>query len=286
MQTQSKENNIIKFGLENYNLDIQSDIYLTGYEEGKKEIVILVKKLLEKIEFIKNDELINSIILNEKKELENIQKSENNNFEKEENYSSSWEGSFNYNWEVLKADILGQPIYITYENDLSNGTFRNQLVLKTNYGEKRLGNPGKIEGKTELESNFPDLLLFTVPFPGCPIPVSFNLILSGSIGFSVSFDPLNSQFIVSLNGEISVKAEINIGIKTVISISFGAQGVLLNIGARTNIIVDSSGSIPTGALDISAGKVTVYIQGKVSFWKIFDISITIFNGWAKTIEIP
>ena len=243
LQTQNKEKDIINFGLDNYNLNTQSDISLIGYEEEKKEIVKFVEKLMEKIEFIKNDELINSIILKEKKEFENEQKkSENNNdFEIEENNSPSlrklgWSMEFSYSWDVLKTDILGQSISIRYENILSNGIFQNQLVLNTRFGIRKIGNSYITENKIVYEISFPDIPLFTMPFPGCPFPISFNLIIGGSIGYSVSF---NGNFKASLTGELIAKAEIEFEIKNIISISIGAEGVILGINANTNIAINS-----------------------------------------------
>ena len=246
-------------------------------------------KINGKNRILKNDELINSIILEEKKEFENEQKkSENNNyFEIEENNSPSlrklgWSMEFSYSWDVLKTDILGQSISIRYENILSNGIFQNQLVLNTRFGIRKIGNSYITENKIVYEISFPDIPLFTMPFPGCPFPISFNLIIGGSIGYSVSF---NGNFKASLTGELIAKAEIEFGIKNIISISIGAEGVILGINANTNIAINSYGCIPSGSLDIYVGKVSLYIQGKIFIWRIFYIKLTIFEVWKKFIEL-
>ena len=126
LQTQKKENDLMDFGLDNYNLDFSSDIFSTGSFKDQKELVKLVNKLSKKFEFIKSDELIHLIL---SKEQEQMRKKQNDIIYASKEKVNLFNGtnlrklktkfdtefSFTNSWVLCKFDIFGETITISYD---------------------------------------------------------------------------------------------------------------------------------------------------------------------------
>ena len=67
LQTQKNDEQTLDFGLQDFTYEIISEIVSTKNEEERKEEVQLVKRLSKKLKFVKNDDLIESLLLKEKK---------------------------------------------------------------------------------------------------------------------------------------------------------------------------------------------------------------------------
>ena len=65
LETQKEDEQTHDFGLQNFTYDIASEIKSTKNEENHQENIQLVKKLSEKLNFIKSDDLMKSLLLKE-----------------------------------------------------------------------------------------------------------------------------------------------------------------------------------------------------------------------------
>lgn len=294
LKTQKQENEVLDFGLDNYNLNIDSEISMSHYDVEQKELSQLIKKLSQKLVFIKSEDLIKSILAKEQEEIKNEQKNENLNeseseFEQEYfTYSNGlrkllWAGSFSYRFDFIKTNILGQTIEVYYEIELSNEEIKNELCLDSSFITLKLGNSGVFSNKEQKKKELGKIPLFKIPFPGCPIPISINFEISGNIGFSVGYDEKTEEFSITLNGELSANAEVEAGIKYIFTISVGANGVLIGVSATSNITRDLALYIPKHSIKIYGGKITLYVQAKIFIWRLFYIGFEIFKGWSKTL---
>ena len=300
LKTQKEENEVLDFGLDNYIVDIKSEISALSYEEEQKELSQLVKRLSEKLQFINSEDLMKSIISKEQEEIKKDQ--ENHNSEEseskfeEENYSSNnlrnllWSGGFFYKIDFIKTNILGQSVEIFYEIGLDDGEIKNELCLDTSLITIKLGNPGVFSNKNQKKKKLGTIPLFTIPFPGCPIPISFNFEINGELGFSVAYDEDLRDFSISLTGELSANAEVEVGIKYIFSVSVGANGVIIGVTATSKINTDSyidgkTPIIPTHSIEIYGGQISLFVRAKLFIWQIFYIGINIFNGWSKKITL-
>lgn len=82
----------------------------------------------------------------------------------------------------------------------------------------------------------------------------FNL---GNCGFQIDF---TKTFSLSINGELSAKAEVSAGIKGFISLDIGDKGVLIGI-ASTSIIPLSNDIKLSHSIKIYTGEVSLYARG-------------------------
>ena len=170
---------------------------------------------------------------------------------------------------------------------LEGGIVSNLLCLQTSFGSIKIGNLGVFTKKDLPKQELGQIPLFTIPFFGCPIPLSLNFEISGEIGFSIEYDNAASSFSITLNGQLSANVDVEAGIGSLVSISVGANGVLIGVQSTSKIEKNSLDEyIPTHSIDIAGGEITLYIQGKVSFWTIFYLDMKVFNGWSKTISLP
>ena len=290
LQTQKKENDLMDFGLDNYNLDFSSDIFSTGSFKDQKELVKLVNKLSEKFEFIKSDELIHLIL---SKEQEQMRKKQNDIIYASKEKVNLFNGtnlrklktkfdtefSFTNSWVLCKFDIFGETITISYDIEISKGVVENHLVLDAGIISLKIGNLGVTDITKDL-MKINDIPLFVLLFIGVPFPISFQFIISGNCGFQIDF---TKTFSLSINGELSAKAEVSAGIKGFISLDIGDKGVLIGI-ASTSIIPLSNDIKLSHSIKIYTGEVSLYARGQLFIWEIFYISITIIRGWSKTFN--
>lgn len=102
-----------------------------------------------------------------------------------------------------------------------------------------------------------DIPLFVLLFIGVPFPISFQFIISGNCGFQIDF---TKTFSLSINGELSAKAEVSAGIKGFISLDIGDKGVLIGI-ASTSIIPLSNDIKLSHSIKIYTGEASLYARG-------------------------
>ena len=243
-----------------------------------------MKRLSKKLKFVKNDVLMESLLLKEqKKEKEENQKNNEDLDNSKQLRNLDFEGSFNYRWNLLAANILGRDVSIRYEIDLRGGILKNRLILSCGQLEIPIGNSGTSSNKKE-SIDAGDKTLFTVPFPGTPIPVSFSFKVSGTVGFVVDLNPQSREFTISLSGSLTAKAELGAGVEGVAKIDVGAKGTLISIKAYNLITQTSDSYIQQGKIHISGSEITCYVYGQLQTFEVFDASRTFLKSWSKVIE--
>ena len=293
LQTQKNDEQTLDFGLQDFTYEIISEIVSTKNEEERKEEVQLVKRLSKKLKFVKNDDLIESLLLKEQekekeengenKDLEENQKNNEDLDNSKQLRNLEFEGSFSYKWNLVAANILGQDILIEYEIGLEDGSLKNILTLSCGKLKMKLGNSGTSSNKKENKDTG-DKKLFTVPFPGTPIPVSFSFKVSGNIGYGVDIDIPSRKFTISLSGKLVAKAELGAGVEGVAEIAVGAEGTLISVKASNTITKTSDSFFNQGKIHISGGEIKCYVYGKLISFKVFNLSKTFLKGWSKVIE--
>ena len=305
LETQKENNETVDFGLQNFTYDIDSEIKSTKNEINKEESVQLIKKLTEKLKFIKSDDLMESLLLKEKeknkelddeeeenfKRVEKKQKNETNeeNSEIESNNSKQvrkllWEGSFSRSWALAHSNILGKTVTLKYEISLSDGGLSNVLIVACGYVELYFGNTGTRKDKHQPETRTGDKQLFKIPFPGTPIPVMFSFKLGGSFSYDVSFDVYSKEFSIAKKAEFYAKAELGAGIDGVAEISVGAQGTLIGLAAESTFTWKGRYYVGINSIVASGCKINCYVAGRLMNRDVFKVSKDFLDGWEKRIN--
>ena len=310
LETQKENEDTLDFGLQNFTYDITSEIKSTKNEENKLENVQIVKKLSEKLKFIKSDDLMKSLLLKEQEkdsELDEnfeenedfkkiVKKEENEKNEEKEEKSEielsnskqvrklGWEGSFSRSWTIASSNILGKTVTLKYEISLSGGELSNTLSVSCGYVTLLFGNTGTTRNKNKPEKSTDDKELFKIPFPGTPIPVTFSFKVGGSIGYDIYYDTYKNKFSVSCTGEFYAKAELGAGVSGVAEIAVGAKGTLISMTTESTLTKISSYSYTSSnSLYVSGGTINCYVSGKLLNHEVFNISKDFLRGWSKRL---
>ena len=305
LETQKENEETLDFGLQNFTYDIDSEIKSTKNEENKEESVQLIKKLTEKLKFIKSDDLMESLLFKEKEknkegddeedeDFKRVGKKKDNetneeNSEIESNNSKQvrklkWEGSISRSWTLAHSNILGKTVSLKYEISLSDGELSNTLIVACGYVELYFGNIGTTRDKHKPERSTGDKELFKIPFPGTPIPVTFSFNVGGSLGYDVYYDIYSKEFTISETGELYAKAELGAGIDGVAEIDVGAQGTIISLGAETTFTWKGSYYAYINSIIVSGGKINCYVAGKLLNHDVFKVSKDFLKGWEKRIN--
>ena len=231
--------------------------------------------------------MIESSLLKEqgKEKEENEENQENN-----EDLDSSkqlrnleFSGVFNFTWNLFNANILGKDISIKYEVYLCCGQLKNRIIIRCGSNQISFGNEGTSSNKEETK-NTGDKTLFTVPFPGIPIPIDFVFKIGGKLGFNVYYDMLQKQFNIVLKGSLTAKAELGAGSDYIARVAVGAEGTIISIEAL-NIITKMANSFSTRtSITIAGGEISCYAYAKVVTIPAFNVCHKFSEGWKKVIK--
>jgi len=300
LETQKEGDQTFDFGLKSFTFDVSSEIVSTKNEE-KKDEAQLIKKLSQKLKFIKSDDLMESIVAKEQEEVNAEEKEEvNNEVQKDEENASpillesdsdskqlrklgTWEGAFSYSWTLATSNILGKTITLKYEVKLSGGSLKNVVSVSCGSVSFSLGNTGTKSDKKQPSKGTGDKTIFTIPFPGTPVPVKFRFKLNGSIGYSVGYATKTKTFSVSLTGTLSAKAELTAGVEKVAEISVGAKGTILSI-TTTSSITKKTKYTASNSVKVSGGEISCYVSGKLLNKEVFSVTKKFLKGWSKTLK--
>ena len=299
LETQKEGEQTFDFGLKNFTFNVSSEIVSTKIEE-KKDEVQLINKLSQKLKFIKSDDLMESLVKKEQEEENNAEQEEISNEVKDEENATpialesdsnskqlrklaTWEGSFSYSWTLASSNILGKTVTLKYEIKLSGGSLTNTVSVSCGSVSFSLGNTGTKSDKKQPSKGTGDKTLFTVPFPGTPVPVKFKFKLNGSIGYSVGYAIKTKTFSVTLTGTLSAKAELAAGVEKVAEISVGAKGTILSI-STTSSITKKTKYTASNTVKVSGGEISCYVSGKLLNNEVFSVTKKFIKGWSKTLK--
>ena len=289
LETQKEENstNFTNFDLGIKDLYFNSSSKITAYEKNNTGDKDLIKKVVSRQSYSNGEELMKLILDKEKeepeKEINKLTEDTSEIVETERvnnlRHLYSINGSFAFNWTIVEFNVLGVAIKGIYSINLSQGKVKNQLIFESGSNSISFGNKnGKSSNGKEKLNSGPCLMAFIPLIPG----VSISFQLGGDISYDVNFK--NQIYTLYFDGSINAKAGLEVGVGGLARMGAGVRGNLLSVHFRTEIeqINSSYYSKKLIRLMVNAGRVELYAEAYVLWWKVLDTRCVIWNGWSKT----
>ena len=272
------EKNENSFGLKDFKYETKSEIVSTGLKE-EKETAELINKFIEHYTLIKSQDLLEYLAKNKKDQIigryeitEEQLKSDNNlrnliSFDNFNGDATILVTTFN----VLNCDI---KIQIRY--GAKNGEAFGEIIFTANQGKVSFGSNG-ITASTTIKTWKGEVPVFTFDFPPMPI-IGLSLIAGGSVKIQGSISSEKEQLELSITGSLYAKVEIKAGWDKVASVAAGAKGTIISSSIKGAI--NLSGDLSTSG-SLSAGDITIYVNGKTLGLEVFSYEWKVFDGWSK-----
>ena len=277
LKTELKENEN-SFGLKDFKYETKSEIVSTGLKE-EKGTAELINKFIEHYTLIKSQDLLEYLAKNKKDQIigryeitEEQIKSDNNlrnliSFDNFNGDATILVTTFN----VLDCDI---KIQIRY--GAKNGEAFGEIIFTANQGKVSFGSNG-ITASTTIKTWSGEVPVFTFDFPPMPI-IGLSLIAGGSVKIQGSISSEKEQLELSITGSLYAKVEIKAGWDKVASVAAGAKGTIISSSIKGAI--NLSGDLSTSG-SLSAGDITIYVNGKTLGLEVFSYEWKVFDGWSK-----
>ena len=277
LKTELKENEN-SFGLKDFKYETKSEIVSTGLKE-EKGTAELINKFIEHYTLIKSQDLLEYLAKNKKDQIigryeitEEQIKSDNNlrnliSFDNFNGDATILVTTFN----VLNCDI---KIQIRY--GAKNGEAFGEIIFTANQGKVSFGSNG-ITASTTIKTWSGEVPVFTFDFPPMPI-IGLSLIAGGSVKIQGSISSEKEQLELSITGSLYAKVEIKAGWDKVASVAAGAKGTIISSSFKGAI--NLSGDLSTSG-SLSAGDITIYVNGKTLGLEVFSYEWKVFDGWSK-----
>ena len=272
------EENENSFGLKDFKYETKSEIVSTGLKE-EKGTAELINKFIEHYTLIKSQDLFEYLAKNKKDQIigryeitEEQLKSDNNlrnliSFDNFNGDATILVTTFN----VLNCDI---KIQIRY--GAKNGEAFGEIIFTANQGKVSFGSNG-ITASTTIKTWKGEVPVFTFDFPPMPI-IGLSLIAGGSVKIQGSISSEKEQLELSITGSLYAKVEIKAGWDKVASVAAGAKGTIISSSFKGAI--NLSGDLSTSG-SLSAGDITIYVNGKTLGLEVFSYEWKVFDGWSK-----
>lgn len=272
------EENENSFGLKDFKYETKSEIVSTGLKE-EKGTAELINKFIEHYTLIKSQDLLEYLAKNKKDQIigryeitEEQLKSDNNlrnliSFDNFNGDATILVTTFN----VLNCDI---KIQIRY--GAKNGEAFGEIIFTANQGKVSFGSNG-ITASTTIKTWSGEVPVFTFDFPPMPI-IGLSLIAGGSVKIQGSISSEKEQLELSITGSLYAKVEIKAGWDKVASVAAGAKGTIISSSIKGAI--NLSGDLSTSG-SLSAGDITIYVNGKTLGLEVFSYEWKVFDGWSK-----
>lgn len=272
------EENENSFGLKDFKYETKSEIVSTGLKE-EKGTAELINKFIEHYTLIKSQDLLEYLAKNKKDQIigryeitEEQLKSDNNlrnliSFDNFNGDATILVTTFN----VLNCDI---KIQIRY--GAKNGEAFGEIIFTANQGKVSFGSNG-ITASTTIKTWKGEVPVFTFDFPPMPI-IGLSLIAGGSVKIQGSISSEKEQLELSITGSLYAKVEIKAGWDKVASVAAGAKGTIISSSIKGAI--NLSGDLSTSG-SLSAGDITIYVNGKTLGLEVFSYEWKVFDGWSK-----
>ena len=266
------------FGLKDFKYETKSEIVSTGLKE-EKGTAELINKFIEHYTLIKSQDLLEYLAKNKKDQIigryeitEEQIKSDNNlrnliSFDNFNGDATILVTTFN----VLNCDI---KIQIRY--GAKNGEAFGEIIFTANQGKVSFGSNG-ITASTTIKTWSGEVPVFTFDFPPMPI-IGLSLIAGGSVKIQGSISSEKEQLELSITGSLYAKVEIKAGWDKVASVAAGAKGTIISSSIKGAI--NLSGDLSTSG-SLSAGDITIYVNGKTLGLEVFSYEWKVFDGWSK-----
>ena len=261
------------FGLKDYKYETKSNIVSTGKKEEKQEAE-LVQKLAQHFTFIKSKELLEKLAEKEyvvdRWEEEEINEPDSK-LRKLINFNNF---NFDKTFTIKTITILGCSFKIKVRLGVKGGNAFGELIISANNGDVSFGTNGINASISKSWKG--ELTVFSFQFPPMPV-VGINLRAGGSGKVSASLSTATQKITVSVSGSLYAKAQITAGWDAFISVSVGAKGTI--VSATLSGTITTGGSISKSGT-LSAGAVSVYVDGKLLNYTVYYNEWKVFDGWS------
>jgi len=157
-----------------------------------------------------------------------------------------------------------------------NGEAFGEIIFTANQGKVSFGSNG-ITASTTIKTWKGEVPVFTFDFPPMPI-IGLSLIAGGSVKIQGSISSEKEQLELSITGSLYAKVEIKAGWDKVASVAAGAKGTIISSSIKGAI--NLSGDLSTSG-SLSAGDITIYVNGKTLGLEVFSYEWKVFDGWSK-----
>lgn len=272
------EENENSFGLKDFKYETKSEIVSTGLKE-EKGTAELINKFIEHYTLIKSQDLLEYLAKNKKDQIigryeitEEQLKSDNNlrNLISFDNFNGD------VTILVTTFNVLNCDIKIQIRYGAKNGEAFGEIIFTANQGKVSFGSNG-ITASTTIKTWKGEVPVFTFDFPPMPI-IGLSLIAGGSVKIQGSISSEKEQLELSITGSLYAKVEIKAGWDKVASVAAGAKGTIISSSIKGAI--NLSGDLSTSG-SLSAGDITIYVNGKTLGLEVFSYEWKVFDGWSK-----
>lgn len=272
------EENENSFGLKDFKYETKSEIVSTGLKE-EKGTAELINKFIEHYTLIKSQDLLEYLAKNKKDQI--IGRYEINEEQlKLDNNLRNLISFDNFNGDatilVTTFNVLNCDIKIQIRYGAKNGEAFGEIIFTANQGKVSFGSNG-ITASTTIKTWKGEVPVFTFDFPPMPI-IGLSLIAGGSVKIQGSISSEKEQLELSITGSLYAKVEIKAGWDKVASVAAGAKGTIISSSIKGAI--NLSGDLSTSG-SLSAGDITIYVNGKTLGLEVFSYEWKVFDGWSK-----
>ena len=272
------EENENSFGLKDFKYETKSEIVSTGLKE-EKGTAELINKFIEHYTLIKSQDLLEYLAKNKKDQIIGRYKITEEQLKSDNNLRNliSFD-NFNGDATILVTtfNVLNCDIKIQIRYGAKNGEAFGEIIFTANQGKVSFGSNG-ITASTTIKTWKGEVPVFTFDFPPMPI-IGLSLIAGGSVKIQGSISSEKEQLELSITGSLYAKVEIKAGWDKVASVAAGAKGTIISSSIKGAI--NLSGDLSTSG-SLSAGDITIYVNGKTLGLEIFSYEWKVFDGWSK-----
>ena len=259
------------FGIKDFYLDKKVEIISTGLKEDKETAEKLME-LSKYFTFIKSEDLLELFTKKENGDHENVVEEYLGPDSQLRNLAINLDKTI----KIKEFTVLKTKITISVRIGASNSKAFGEIIVTAGNARASFGTNGVQASYQRTWSG--ELTIFRFQFPPLPI-IGIALKAGGSVGVSARFDSnAQTKLSVTVTASLYAKAEVVAGWDKVASVSAGAKGTIVSAsltGGITNTGLTKSGKI-------TAGTISVYVDGYLFGWNIFHHDWTVFNGWSAS----
>jgi hypothetical protein len=259
------------FGIKDFYLDKKVEIVSTGLKE-EKEAAERILELSKHFTFINSEDLLELFTKKETGDHENVVEEYLGDNTQIRNLGINLDKTI----KIKSITVLNTQITFSVRIGASNSKAFGEIIVTAGGAKASFGTNGVQASYKKTWSG--EATIFRFQFPPLPA-IGIALKAGGSVGVSAKFDSsAQTKLSVTISASLYAKAEVVAGWDQVASVSAGAKGTVVSAsltGGVTSSSLTRSGSI-------SAGTVSVYIDGKLLNQQIFHHDWTVFNGWSAS----
>ena len=258
------------FGIKDFYLDQKIEIISTGIKE-EKETAERILELSKHFTFIKSEDLLELFTKKETGDHENVVEEYLGGNTQIRNLGINLDKTI----EIKSFTVLNTKISFKVRIGASNSKAFGEIIITAGSARASFGTNGVQASYKKTWSG--DLTIFRFQLPPMPA-IGIALKAGGSVGVSARFDSsAQTKLSVTISASLYAKAEVTAGWDKVASLTAGAKGTIVSASLTGG--VSNSGLTRSGS--ISAGTVSVYVDGYLAGWNCLHHDWTVFNGWSS-----